>query len=225
MPTTTHFGCRKCTNIHFSTLDLALQHLRRSPVHHADTLELIEKFDSGYRVVAARTLLFSFSINSESEHDAAIEEAELQATAAKAGVDAALRAKRAASLRDQRMGEGDDMGVAKRTCRGGPAAGSCVDVRSFLRGVWLLLSVSVSLFLAASVSLSLSLSPPPPYSPPFSLFLFLFPFPFLFHFFFFFSFAFAFAFALSSLSLFFPPDSLTPPRTPLARSPPQTAPT
>lgn len=123
MPTT-YFGCAKCA-IYHPTLDLALQHLRRSPVHHTDTLELIEKFDSGYRAVAARTLLFSFSTNTPLSHDAAIETAELQASAAKAGVEAALRTRRAIRGRDE---DEDDVsqGAPKHPCLAPPY--SCVDV-------------------------------------------------------------------------------------------------
>lgn len=124
MPTT-YFGCKQCA-VFFPTLDLGLQHVRRSPIHHADTLELIEKFDTGYRVVAARTLLFSFTISSDASHDAAIAQAELQASAAKAGVDAALRAKR---VQNQRPGSDDDglSGALKRPCLEMPDA-SCSDV-------------------------------------------------------------------------------------------------
>lgn len=113
---TTHFGCYRC-GLHFPCLDLALQHLRKSALHQVDTFELMEKFDTGYRMAAGRMMLFSFTINSESKHAAALTQAELK-TAATQRPDA-MHHKRATS---------DDEAGAPKRGRPGP---SVIDVRFF----------------------------------------------------------------------------------------------
>lgn len=74
-PKTVLFGCQKCHSF-YPTLERGLQHLRHSPSHTSETLDLLDRYGSDYRAAAARTLI-SFTIHSEREHAAAIAQADL----------------------------------------------------------------------------------------------------------------------------------------------------